>query len=717
MFAAVWAAAVLLGTAAGESNSSRFWTSEAIIEAPRVVETAITADGRSAAYIVRRDHLDGNRRDSTLVWVDLRSKNKRDLLTASWISRLSAIPGSTDWSVLADEGSGIQLYRVTTEGTISLVVRGQSLVTMTADTTRAIIYSTMEPDEMVGVVDYGWAPNGGTLWYSTASPGTSVLAASAAISDPTVPKVVYAPNRSELHVLTVGGGDRLVASSGGYQVWPTLFYGSDAAKWRWDTNRGSYSLDYGTPSQGEAGNQKPTQETYDPVSGQSTPGPSPALSVTIGPNGGQLSVQGASVQRRLVERKSDGTTLDFGPADFSLNTARNPGNWILGPGGSVVVAIHHDALNARSSLIRLDRDGSVHEFETAVSIDHCAFSDDALRGVCIREGLAEPPTLVEVDSQAGTQTTITDVDPGYSEIAPLFYLPGLWSDGPHRAAGFVVLPRGYRRGTHYPAIVLTHGYDGDNAFVKQDFQWSYPLQAFAERGYVVICINDIPVQGDAARSAAYSQVGSGAGDLSADQVEHLFWLDELGIYKAAVRALSDEGLIDQKRVGIAGYSRGSQMVEISITQTDLFKAASSGDGQIFAPSTFWMGNNPGLYGMLLGGPVYDPSAWPKWQQISPTLRAKRTTAPVLFEIASMAPGAVDFYHALRSAGAPAEFVYYPDETHLPNVPQDRLRIMTENLDWFDFWLNGKEDPDPRKADQYRRWEGMKVGAMSSPEGR
>jgi hypothetical protein len=28
------------------------------------------------------------------------------------------------------------------------------------------------------------------------------------------------------------------------------------------------------------------------------------------------------------------------------------------------------------------------------------------------------------------------------------------------------------------------------------------------------------------------------------------------------------------------------------------------------------------------------------------------------------------------------------------------------VDWFDFWLNGHEDPDPEKADQYRRWRGL-----------
>ncbi len=30
-----------------------------------------------------------------------------------------------------------------------------------------------------------------------------------------------------------------------------------------------------------------------------------------------------------------------------------------------------------------------------------------------------------------------------------------------------------------------------------------------------------------------------------------------------------------------------------------------------------------------------------------------------------------------------------------------------NVDWYDYWLNGHEDPDPAKAEQYRRWSRLK----------
>jgi hypothetical protein len=36
-------------------------------------------------------------------------------------------------------------------------------------------------------------------------------------------------------------------------------------------------------------------------------------------------------------------------------------------------------------------------------------------------------------------------------------------------------------------------------------------------------------------------------------------------------------------------------------------------------------------------------------------------------------------------------------------PGQRLASQGGTVDWFDFWLNGHEDSDPVKAEQYKRW--------------
>jgi hypothetical protein len=34
-------------------------------------------------------------------------------------------------------------------------------------------------------------------------------------------------------------------------------------------------------------------------------------------------------------------------------------------------------------------------------------------------------------------------------------------------------------------------------------------------------------------------------------------------------------------------------------------------------------------------------------------------------------------------------------------------IYQRNLDWLNFWLQDKEDPDPAKAEQYKRWRELR----------
>ena len=40
-------------------------------------------------------------------------------------------------------------------------------------------------------------------------------------------------------------------------------------------------------------------------------------------------------------------------------------------------------------------------------------------------------------------------------------------------------------------------------------------------------------------------------------------------------------------------------------------------------------------------------------------------------------------------------------------PLERLASQEMNVDWYDFWLNGHEDPDPAKAEQYARWRHLR----------
>ena len=104
-----------------------------------------------------------------------------------------------------------------------------------------------------------------------------------------------------------------------------------------------------------------------------------------------------------------------------------------------------------------------------------------------------------------------------------------------------------------------------------------------------------------------------------------------------------------------------------------------------------------------------------WKPMSLTLNAARIRTPLLMQIAD------DEYHqalgaftALREHEKPVEMYVFPNEHHNKWQPVHRAAIYARNIDWFAFWLQGKLDPDPGKAAQYRRWEAMRDGVADAP---
>jgi hypothetical protein len=46
--------------------------------------------------------------------------------------------------------------------------------------------------------------------------------------------------------------------------------------------------------------------------------------------------------------------------------------------------------------------------------------------------------------------------------------------------------------------------------------------------------------------------------------------------------------------------------------------------------------------------------------------------------------------------------------HILSNPAARMASQGGSVDWFGFWLQGYEDPDPAKAEQYKRWRELRT---------
>lgn len=62
------------------------------------------------------------------------------------------------------------------------------------------------------------------------------------------------------------------------------------------------------------------------------------------------------------------------------------------------------------------------------------------------------------------------------------------------------------------------------------------------------------------------------------------------------------------------------------------------------------------------------------------------------------------YALLRYLQKPVALQLLNSDEHVLTNPNARMASQGGSVDWFRFWLQGYEDPDPTKVNQYRRWE-------------
>jgi hypothetical protein len=101
-----------------------------------------------------------------------------------------------------------------------------------------------------------------------------------------------------------------------------------------------------------------------------------------------------------------------------------------------------------------------------------------------------------------------------------------------------------------------------------------------------------------------------------------------------------------------------------------------------------------------------------WAKNAPGFQLDRVRTPLLIGTLSPAPilGEWEIYASLRMQKKPVDLMYLPQRDgyqHILQRPLDRLASQQTNVDWFRFWLQRYEDPDPAKVAQYKRWEGLR----------
>ena len=322
----------------------------------------------------------------------------------------------------------------------------------------------------------------------------------------------------------------------------------------------------------------------------------------------------------------------------------------------------------------------------------------------INESSNVPPEIVLFNFDSKQTKIITHLNPWIEEkqLGHVEELSFVTKNGV-KSKGYLVHPVNEKPNTRYPLILGTYGFFG--GFIL-DAEWhtTFPTQVLAAEGYAVLLLNDAP-------GLSQNLVGD-----PAKAMQNEGW-NALELFETAVDTLVDKGLVDPSKVGIYGWSHGGFIVNFLIAHSAKFKAACYGEGADYNPSGYWWSGEdvwPKILDNIFGGPPWGETL-SNYQSFCSFFNVPNIHTPVLMEYADIGCQNYQFemYTPLRMLHIPAELVLYKDEQHNFVRPKARLASMKRKVDWFNYWLLDKKDPNPKHREQYTRWEAMKQEFQAS----
>jgi dipeptidyl aminopeptidase/acylaminoacyl peptidase len=244
---------------------------------------------------------------------------------------------------------------------------------------------------------------------------------------------------------------------------------------------------------------------------------------------------------------------------------------------------------------------------------------------------------------------------------------------------YIVKPVDFDPAKKYPVAFLIHG--GPQGSFGNDFHYRWNPQTYAARGYAAVMV-------DFHGSTGYGQAFTDAirGDWGGKPLEDL--------KKGLDAALKAYPWMDGDRVGALGASYGGYMINwIAGAWPDRFKCLVAHDGNLderyayFATEELWFPEWE--HG---GTPWENPAGYAKH---NPVDLVQNWKTPVLvvhgaLDYRVVDTGGIATFTAAQRRGIPSKLLYFPDENHWVQKPQNSILWHDTVLDWLDQWVKGEK---------------------------
>jgi len=325
----------------------------------------------------------------------------------------------------------------------------------------------------------------------------------------------------------------------------------------------------------------------------------------------------------------------------------------------------------------------------------------------LQQNLNTPPRLVAVDTHSKRVWPILDPNPGLAARFDLGHrerITGTLSTG--EAWGAILFyPPNYSSEQRYPLLIqsvygpglsdeFTLNGEQDGGGLGPTAFATYPGQLLANRGFMVAHLNV-----------------STSGKMNTPEEAPI----KMRGFEQLTSQLVQAGKVDPQRVGLIGFSRNGYYVQYTLTHSPFdFAAAISADNwdpSYFARTLF--GYSSAESAVNGGEPFGDGLQF--WLKNAPAFSADKVRTPLrMIEQSFGRFGALlrwEWFYRLRYLRKPVEMYLPPDPehgAHNTRNPRQIVALMQSSIDWFEFWLCDREDPNPSKAAQYERWRKLRA---------
>lgn len=316
----------------------------------------------------------------------------------------------------------------------------------------------------------------------------------------------------------------------------------------------------------------------------------------------------------------------------------------------------------------------------------------------VHQALNLAPTLWILNERTRQTWQLWDPNPQFARIKFGHASVYRWIDkSRYEWTGGLVLPVNYVPGVRYPLILQMYDFYPNQFMTDGTAPTAFAAREFASAGFVVLQIQKKP-----------------GHTLNDSELQ-----GSLEGYRSAIEHLAHNGLIDPTRVGIVGFSWTCWYVENALIKAPtMFAAATIADGidhsyidyHLFdVSSPILEEQDDRIYGVKPVG-----KGLKRWFDMAAGFHLDRVRVPLRIE--AINPASVlqewEIYSSLKMQNDPVDLIYFPSGTHIHQNPSERMESQQGDIDWFRFWLQGYEDPDPTKHAEYSRWKNLTGGRAS-----